>query len=553
MIRHTNKITLFATAAAIMMAAAGCTHGGEKQTELNQLYSEIDKEIERGHIYETEKNRHIEQLRKNLSKVSDDQSLLMVYDNLIAEYQSYVCDSALKYVEEARGVAERSGDSHEQLRLLLKKADIASHAGLFTEAHEILNGVKESDLDTALKSSYYSTYCALSQYETEYLPAGEYTLRSQETRRQYTDSLMRVSNPASLEYLTNWADQRLHTNSQEVREKLEVELTKHREGTREYSVIASTLARVYEAEGDEIMEKTYLAKTVISDIKGTVKENMAMRELATKVFEDGDIERANLYMKSSLDDATFYAASMSGAQSGRMLPVIDNAYATRQQSQQRHQRVLIIVTSLLLVMALTGMVVIFRQMRHIKKANRLVQHSNDELSAMSSRLQEANNALAQSNKELKKSNRTAEEYAGLFMGFCSLTISNLQKYHLALRTLALQGNVKGILKKLDKSDVSAETLKTFYQKFDDAILNLYPNFADHVNELLTPEGQINLKSGERLNTELRILALMKIGLGDSEQMAEFLRCSLSTIYTYRSKLKRRAISPDEFEQQVFAI
>lgn len=113
--------------------------------------------------------------------------------------------------------------------------------------------------------------------------------------------------------------------------------------------------------------------------------------------------------------------------------------------------------------------------------------------------------------------------------------------------------MKGILKKLDKGDASSETLKVFYQKFDDAILNLYPNFADKVNELLQPDGRVVLKSGERLNTELRILALMKIGLGDGEQMADFLRCSLSTVYTYRSKLKRRALSPEKFEGQVMSI
>lgn len=548
-----NKIVSYGTAAVLSMAAAGCTPGGDREAELNRLYAEIDKEIERSHIYETEKDRRIEQLRHNLVNVDNDHSRLVIYDDLVAEYQAFVCDSALKYVEEARKVAEQSGDRKTQLRLQLKKADIASHAGLFTEAHEILSDVNETDLDSALKESYYSTYCALSQYEMEYLPEGEYTFRSREARRQYTDSLMRVSGPDSWSSLTNWADETLHSNPQEVKERLERELSKHKEGTRKYSILASTLARAYEASGDRMMQKIYLAKTVISDIKGCVKENMAIRELATKVFEDGDIERANLYMKSSLDDATFYAASMSGAQSGRMLPVIDNAYATRQQSQQKHLQALIFMTSLFLAMALAGMFIIFRQMRRIKETNKLVQESNDELSAMSAQLQEANSALAKSNTELKKSNRTAEEYAGLFMGFCSVTISNLQKYHLALRTLALQGNVKGILKKLDKSDVSTETLKTFYQKFDDAILNLYPNFADRVNELLASEGRITLKSGERLNTELRILALIKIGLGDSEQMSEFLRCSLSTVYTYRSKLKKRAINPDEFENQVLAI
>lgn len=548
-----NRIKVISTAAVIAMAAAGCHKSADSTPDLEQLYAEVDEEIGRSHIYETEKDRRISQLRHNLSRVDDDRSRLMIYDDLITEYQSYVCDSALKYVEEAQVLAEQSGNRHAQLRLLLKKADIASHAGLFTEAHEMLTKVSEGDLDTTLKTEYYSAYCALSQYETEYLPAGEYTLKSREARRNYTDSLLRVASPESFVYLTNWADETMHKEPELVKQRLESELKKYMPGTREYSIIASTLARVYGQTSDLKMQKAYLAKTAISDIKGAVKENMAMRELATKVFEEGDIERANLYMKSSLDDATYYAASMSGAQSGRMLPVIDTAYASRQKSQQKHLRSLITITSFLLAMAITGLVVILRQMRHVKRANKMVQQSNEELSAMSERLQQANDALAETNKELRKSNRTAKEYAGLFMDYCSVTISNLQKYHLTLRTLALQGNVKGILKKLDEGDASSETLKVFYQKFDDAILNLYPNFADKVNELLQPDGRVVLKSGERLNTELRILALMKIGLGDGEQMADFLRCSLSTVYTYRSKLKRRALNPEKFEEEVLSI
>lgn len=551
--RIINRTMAISTAAVIAMAAAGCHTGGGVKEDLKQLYAEVDKEISRSNIYETEKNRHIEQLQKNLAKVDNDRSRLVVYDNLISEYQSYVCDSALKYVEKARMLAERAGDRDTQMRLLLKKADIASHAGLFTEAHEILSNVNENELDSTLKTAYYSALCALSQYETEYLPAGEYTVRSLEARRRYTDSLMRVSAPTSFEYITNWADETMHVKPEQVQRKLKEELEKYSSGTREYSIIASTLARAYAETSNADMQKIYLALTVISDIKGTIKENMAIRELATKVFEEGDIERANLYMKASLDDASFYAASMSSAQSRRMLPVIDSAYAARQKSQQKHLRMLIAITSILLAMAVAGLVIILRQMRHIKNANKHVQRSNEELSAMSTQLRQANEALAETNNELRKSNRTAEEYAGLFMDFCSVTISNLQKYHLTLRTLALQGNVKGILKKLDKSDASAETLRTFYQKFDDAILNLYPNFAEKVNELLRDDGKIILKTGERLNTELRILALMKIGLGDSVQTAEFLRCSLSTVYTYRSKLKRRATDPEGFESRIMAI
>ena len=313
------------------------------------------------------------------------------------------------------------------------------------------------------------------------------------------------------------------------------------------------MAFMYHTMGRDDEYKRYLSQTVISDIKGAVKENVAIRELATQVFEDGEIDRANHYLKVSFDDANFYAARMRNAQSSRMLPVIDKAYDTRQKELQSRQRVLIYITSGLLILVAGAVFFILKQVKRIKEANRRVNRSNEELQAMSAQLKAMNATLEDTNKELKASNKTKEEYAGLFMEFSSFNISALQKYHLALRKLAVQGNVKGILKKLDEGDVSADYLRIFYTKFDEAILNIYPSYIEKVNQLLTPDNQIVLKSGEKLNTELRIIALIRLGITDSEKISQFLRCSISTIYTYRSKLKRRAMHPDEFENEILAI
>lgn len=338
-----------------------------------------------------------------------------------------------------------------------------------------------------------------------------------------------------------------------MRRRLEADIRKHEPGTRQYSILASILAFMYHTMERDDEYKRYLSQTVISDIKGAVKENMAIRELATQVFEDGDIDRANRYLKVSFDDANFFAARMRNAQSSRMLPVIDNAYDTRQKKLQSRQRVLIYITIGLLLLVTGAVFYILKQIRRVQEANRRVSKSNGELQAMSARLQEMNSTLEKTNEELKLSNRVTEGYAGLFMEFSSINISALQKYHLALRNLAVQGNVKGILKKLDSGDVAIDTLKDFYAKFDEAILHIYPQFIEKVNQLMTDDNPIVLKGGEKLNTELRILALIRIGITDSEKISQFLRCSISTIYTYRSKLKKRAKNPDTFEAELMVV
>ena len=287
---------------------------------------------------------------------------------------------------------------------------------------------------------------------------------------------MRVSSPESFDYLVNWAALEIGKgNNEDVRKRLEVNLKKYNSGTRQYSILASIMAFMYHTMGRDDEYKRYLSQTVISDIKGAVKENVAIRELATQVFEDGEIDRANHYLKVSFDDANFYAARMRNAQSSRMLPVIDKAYDTRQKELQSRQRVLIYITSGLLILVAGAVFFILKQVKRI------------------------------------------------------------------------------ILKKLDEGDVSADYLRIFYTKFDEAILNIYPSYIEKVNQLLTPDNQIVLKSGEKLNTELRIIALIRLGITDSEKISQFLRCSISTIYTYRSKLKRRAMHPDEFENEILAI
>lgn len=574
--KRSRIVTIIAAVMAAFAAmTAGCSHSDGDKDSLNNLYRQVDEEIAKSQIYMAEKEHRINNLKRELRNTTEPRGKLGITYSIVNEYEAYISDSALNYVSEAENIAAMLGDRYEMAKSRIKKADIESHAALFAEAHETLDGLTRSDLDSTLTAKLYAVYCALYQYETEYLPEGEYSLRSAKLRDLYTDSLMSISSPESFDYLSNWAVRQINESRQAAALKeLEKNLGQYRSGDRQYSIIASIIANVYHSVGDWENHKRYLAMTVISDIRGAVKENMAMRELATQVFEDGDIDRANHYVKVSLDDANFYAGRVRNAQSSRILPVIDKAYDLRQQKLQKRLRGYLYALCALLAVFIAAVYYIVKQWRSVEEANRMVKKSNDELQEMSEQLREmngalensnnalehsnnalehTNNALEHTNEEMKKSVRITEEYAGLFMEYSSLNISNLEKYHTVLRNLAIQGNVKGLLKKLDSDDVVNETLKVFYSKFDEAVLNIYPSFVEKVNALLREESKVVLKPGEKLNTELRVLALMRIGIYDPEKIAQFLRCSVSTIYTYRSKMKRRAIDPKSFESDVMEI
>lgn len=589
------KYCTFFIAAVIGMLIGGC--GSSDSTpgkELQDLYSELDREIARSGDYEEAKEKRIMQLRHNYDISRNQNERTEIVNRLIAEFDAYNADSALYYIScNLRRPAVRSIPG-EFTRLTIKRADVLAHAGLFSDALYIMQQIPRDSLDSQLLEPYYSTYCATYQYLSEFADEHETAMGHEQLRALYADSLMEVIKPGSFNHLVYVMAERARAGDTD---SAIAELSKHLDeytlGTREYSILASTLAYIYKLAGKPDEYKHYLVLSAISDVRGAVKENMSFREVATVMFEDGDVERANRYLKKSIADANFYSAMMRNAQSSKILPVIDDAYSSLQNQLNCRLRYMVGVSSVLSVVLVITILLILKQIRslhranaevgnanlelshlseQLKETNRELKGKNDELSSLSeelrtknseladkndrlsvvsARLQVANEELEVKNYELRDFNRTKEQYAGLFMEYCSSAISTLQHYQQSLRVLTAQGgNRNALLKKLESTEIADHLLKNFYVKFDEAILNIYPAFVDKFNALLNPGEQVVLKSGELLNTELRLFALIRIGIDDSAKIAEFLRCSISTVYTYRSKMRRRAINPDEFENEV---
>lgn len=550
--KQNSRSLFFIFSLVIAILLYGC-HGQSisKNQELEDYYASLDKELQKASEYDTIKDKRIQMLKKELSDAPDIHSQMRINNILIKEYESYISDSALHYINNNLRLASNMGDNRLISKLKLQRIDIMSHAGLFGDALAEIRTIKKTDLDSTLLEQYYYVYCGIYQYQGEYHNGHEYIQAYDSLRRVYTDSLMLVAPENSFSRLSYHSNELIVSGKiDEAQDMLQARLSQYEPSSREYAIISSILAYSYKMENDDPNFKKYLAISAVSDIKGSTKENVSFRQLSETLFNDGDIERAKRYLQKSFDDANFYAARMRNAQSARMLPVIDTAYdASQKRLQNRLKWMLALAVVLSIILALS-IVFILKQMKKIHNANITIRNHNDELSEISSKLRELNTELANTNAALKQSDSIKEEYAGLFMQFSSLTIRNLERYQQVLHNLAVKGNVKDLIKKIDNNDVADQTLKDFYNKFDDAILNIYPNFVEKVNALMRPDCQLIPKAGSKLNTELRVLALLRIGIVDSEKIAEFLRCSLTTVYTYRSKLRKRAINPDSFEENL---
>lgn len=523
-----------------------------REDELQDFYALLDSEIARSDEYDNVKNMRIADYRQRYASTTSERMRTELLDMLVKEFDAYNADSALYYVNLnlRRPVVRR--DSGHYTRLQIKKADIYAHAGLFFDALATLQSIPRDSLDGSLLEEYFSTYCATYQYLSEYTDAHEMGDEYSRLRSVYTDSLNSVIDTASFNYkVFVQAELARQGDTHAPIEVLTECLANYPSGTREYSILASTLGYIYSLDGKQDEFKRYLTLSAISDVRGAVKENMSFRAVATVMFEDGDIERANRYLKKSIADANFYSALMRNAQSSKMLPVIDEAYASVQNSLNRRLRNMVLVSSILSVILFVAVFYVLKQIRNVRRAKDSLTHANEDLSRLSVQLREMNGKLADRNAELHEFNRTKEQYAGLFMEYCSAAISALQRYQQSLRNLTVQGaNRSALLKKLESSETADQLLKEFYLRFDEAILDIYPSFVDKFNALLKPDSRVVLKSGELLNTELRLFALIRIGIDDSNKIAQFLRCSISTVYTYRSKMRKRAVNPDEFEDEI---
>ena len=265
-----------------LFCACGHSEKGEAINNLKDLYAEIDAEIEKSGDYQEEKQKRIDILKSLLHREKDNQRKSEITDRLIEEYESFVSDSAISYINLNLENPVVKADRKKRISLWIKKADIAAHAGLFGEAAAQLSEINSSELDSLLLRDYYSAYCDLYQYQIEYATDGEYAREAEILRTIYNDSVTAVSSPTDAVYIINKADDLIRENkNKEAEELLLNKIGEFKSGERNYSILASILAFIYKTRGQKDLYQHYLGESVISDIRGSIKENMAIRELAT--------------------------------------------------------------------------------------------------------------------------------------------------------------------------------------------------------------------------------------------------------------------------------
>lgn len=304
-------------------------------------------------------------------------------------------------------------------------------------------------------------------------------------------------------------------------------------------------------QNDSLNRTKYLCLSAISDIHSAIRDHASLWILAQLLYENMDMKRAYQYMRFSWNDTKLYNARLRSWQSADALSLIDKTYQAMIESQNDSLKRSLFLISALLILLVFAISYIYWQMKKLAYARNNLQIANKRLNKLNEELKQMNVCLSTTNTELSESNLIKEEYIARFIKLCSTYINRLDTYRRMVNKKISAGQLAELLKITHSQDILDEELKELYANFDTAFLHLFPNFVKKFNELLKDDEQIILKKHELLNTELRIFALIRLGIEDSSQIAEFLRYSVNTIYNYRAKVKNKACgSREDFEDLV---
>ena len=512
------------------------------QKPSDSLLIVLDKTITQKSAYSELRERRIDSLLTMINQEADLNQRYQIYQQLFKQYRHYNMNSALSVAEKKLLIAEELKDQQLIYFAKMNAAEILGIMGMYKESLDITNNIDRHHLDPQYWPYYFHLYHSLYSLMSANSLTQKEKNHYDNLISQYKDSILQILEVDSLGYqlVKNGKlleqgryDEALHLMNKCYKE--------HGNDEQNMGMIAYGLSQIYEKKGDREKEKQFLAISAISDLKKAVKGYIALRKLAVLLFQEGEINRAYAYIKCAMEDASFCNARFRMLEISETLPIITAAYDKKiKQEKQRLLKYLFLI-SILTIILVISIFLIWRQIKKLSIAKKSINNMYEELKQMNIDLDELN-------KKLSETNQVKEEYIGSVFNLYSNYINKLEKYRINLHHSLVTNKVDEARRMTSNTLVPSE-LKEFYGHFDAVFLNIYPNFIEEFNALLKENEKILPKSGDILTPELRVYALLRLGITDSSKIASFLHYSPQTVYNYKLKTKNKLkVSKDEFSE-----
>lgn len=507
-----------------------------KQTEYRAALKRLDDIINKKETYQLQKEKQIDSLKVQLAHSVDPADKYRLYGALFDAYLHYQADSALHYINNRKEILPQLNRPELENEIIINRATVLGVMGMYIEAMEELQRIDPQKLDEKMLLSYYQTYRACYGWLADYTTNKEEKKKYLEKTDLYRDSIISVMPPetnrtivAAEKYIVNGkADTALVMLNDALKDVVD---------ERQKVYIYYTLSEAYNMKKDTEKEIYYLILTAIADLESSVREYASLQKLAHLMYEQGDIDRAYKYLSCSMEDAVACNARLRFIEVTEFFPIIDKAYKLKEEKERAVSRTMLISVSLLSLFLLVAVFFLYRWMKKLSVMRRDLSLANEQMQIV--------------NKELEQTGKIKEVYIARYLDRCVNYLDKLETYRRSLAKLAMASRIEDLFKAIKSEQFIRDERDEFYNEFDKSFLKLFPNFITAFNELLVEEGRIYPKSDELLTTELRIFALIRLGVVDSNKIAHFLGYSLATIYNYRSRMRNKAAGDkDMFEQNV---
>ena len=501
----------------------------------------LDEYIDRRELYTEQKEEKIKQLKLKLRIAHSNTSRMSILNTIYHEYYTYRYDSAMVYANRGLSLALSDNNTYYATLNRINRAAVLSTGGFYSQAETLLNEIGEKNVPQQLKQYYYYTTTWLYNYWESFCDKSEFKDYYRQKKQQFLRLTVNTthSNYVGLyAYLSGelaYLENPLGTN---VLRHYTIAINNSQVNSRVHASAAYSIARYYREIGNIQLYEKYIVEAAISDMVCPLKENLALQELSTYLYKKGPkyANRAARYIYCSMEDAQFYNNRLRMLEISNILPIIATANQEALAHKERIVRGVLAVVSFLSLVLLGMALLGYKQTKWLARSRREVKSQNLKLTEL--------------NEKLIATNHRRETYMRLFMDISAVYIRKLIEYRKLVGRKIKANQTADLLKTINSYKLAEEEATTFYTRFDRAFIELYPGFVEELNHLLLPDAKIELPSPNSLTTEVRIFALMRLGVTDSQEIATLLFYSTQTIYNYKSAMRTRAINRETFDEDI---
>ena len=504
--------------------------------DYSEVIDELEKTLDNKDTYIGQKETSIQKKKDALhifESTNDLRQQILVSLELVYEYQSFVYDSAQHYVKKAKRIAYRMKDASLISQIKIREGFVLLSSGLFKEAFDTLNSVNPVILNDSLKSMLYSTLARacydIADYVRDPVFMPEYISRG----NTYIDSALHFATPNTNEFWAIKSLQRIKKSDWSGAKYLfEYWINNYDLPRHHYAIATSSLGYIYQMTGFSDLAIKYFALAAIADVKTATMETVALRNLANLFHAKGEEKRAYRYITEALNQASYYNARHRQLEVGQILPIIERDRMNTIKKQRDRIIMFSYFISALSVALIVALIVILISFRRLNIARLTIRKSNEKLT---------------------EANKIKDEYIADFFNQNSEYIEKIEHLQKWFNRMVVTKQFDALRKLPEYINVQNER-EVLFERFDRMFLKLFPDFVEEFNKLLVDGEQIQVKDDQLLNMDLRIYALIRLGINDNEKIASFLNYSVNTVYTYKTKIKGKArSSSDQFRQKVMEI